>query len=224
MSERSNIFFTSDTHFNHANIIKTRPHFQNEEVRDLMHKVAVEPEDSKRLHVLKGALSLALLPCLYEMTEVMTYKWNAFVKPGDRVFHLGDFGLSWGKRRHGELMRRILGRLNGVKHLVIGNHDREEVTRLEGWNWVKPYYELKVPMGGVRAQRICLFHYAQRTWNQMHRGAWMLHGHSHGNLPDIGGKTFDVGVDCHGFAPVSLEEVTAIMSRRPVVTPGDHHQ
>lgn len=41
--------------------------------------------------------------------------------------------------------------------------------------------------------------------NQAHRGSWMLYGHSHGNLTDIGGKTIDVGVDCFDYYPVSLD-------------------
>ncbi len=52
--------------------------------------------------------------------------------------------------------------------------------------------------------------------------AWMLYGHSHGNLPDIGGKTMDVGVDCHGYKPISLDEVAEFMAGREFV-PVDHH-
>jgi hypothetical protein len=53
-------------------------------------------------------------------------------------------------------------------------------------------------------------------------GPWMLYGHSHGNLIDIGGKTIDVGVDCHNYRPISRGEVDAIMEMRENVSV-DHH-
>lgn len=175
------VFFTADTHFNHANII----------------------EYSKRP-----------FSDLEEMTEAIIERWNRCVSKGDTVFHLGDFALSWGKK-HAAVIDGLLARLNGQKWLIKGNHDREEVTKNPRWHMVKDYHELK-----HEGQRIVLCHYAMRTWSQSHRGAWMLHGHSHGNLTDIGGKTLDVGVDCFDFTPVSFEGLCWIMSQRPIV---DHH-
>jgi calcineurin-like phosphoesterase family protein len=182
------IWFTSDTHFNHANII------------DYSSRPFVD---------------------LAEMETAMIAKWNALVKPGDTVYHLGDFALSRG-RTHSELIDRLLSRLNGQKWLIVGNHDRDEVTKSHRWNKIAYYHEIKIDLGGEHKQRIVMCHYALRVWNQMHRGAWMLHGHSHGNLTDIGGKTLDVGVDVHGFAPVSVEAVKAFMHERTVVE-CDHH-
>lgn len=58
----SNIFFTSDHHFDHRNIIKfqpaTRSTYQNVE----------------------------------EMNETLIYYWNDIIKPEDIVYYLGDFG------------------------------------------------------------------------------------------------------------------------------------
>ena len=183
------IWFTSDTHFNHENIVEysSRPF-----------------ED------------------LEEMTAALIHRWNSEVKPGDIVYHLGDFALSWGKKHEG-VVDDILSNLNGNKLLIVGNHDRNEVTRNSRWSKVVRYHEIKVDLGGVHKQRIVMSHYAMRTWNQMHRGAWMLHGHSHGNLTDIGGKTIDVGVDCHGYRPISLEKVAEFMETREIVTV-DHHE
>lgn len=45
----------------------------------------------------------------------------------------------------------------------------------------------------------------------------MLHGHSHGNLPDVGGKILDVGVDLHLYTPISLEFVRDYMNAREVM-------
>jgi calcineurin-like phosphoesterase family protein len=182
------IWFTSDTHFNHANIIE----------------YSSRPFDD-----------------LDDMTETMIARWNAVVNHSDTVYHLGDFALSWGKK-HRELCDSLLERLYGQKWLIVGNHDRDEVVKNPRWHKVTHYHEIKIDIGGEHRQRIVMCHYAMRVWNQMHRGAWMLHGHSHGNLTDIGGKTLDVGVDVHGYAPVSVEAVKAFMDGRTVVE-CDHH-
>lgn len=159
---------------------------------------------------------------LEEMTETMISRWNEKVRSGDSVYHLGDFALSWGKK-HKSLIDDILARLNGNKHLVIGNHDRDEVIKNPRWSTVNGYHELKVDLGGLHKQRIVLCHYAMRVWNQAHRGAWMLYGHSHGNLADIGGRTMDVGADCHNFYPINVEEIAEIMQSRVHVN-CDHHE
>lgn len=153
---------------------------------------------------------------LDEMTEAIIERWNAVVRPGDIVYHLGDFALSWGRKHQGTI-DALLGRLCGNKWLIVGNHDRDEVRKNPRWNKVTPYHELKLDLGGPHKQWIVLCHYPMRTWNLGHYGAWMLHGHSHGNLVDQSGKILDVGVDCHGYRPVSLEAVAAWMAGRDIV-------
>lgn len=51
-----------------------------------------------------------------KMDEDMIILWNNVVKPGDRVYHLGDVVIN---RR----CLPILNRLNGEKVLIKGNHD-----------------------------------------------------------------------------------------------------
>ena len=182
------LWFTSDTHFNHENVIgHSRRPFSS----------------------------------LVEMEEALIYDWNFYVSPGDTVYHLGDFALSWG-RKHAERIDQLLARLNGDKWLITGNHDRKEVTANPRWRQVLQYHELKVDIGEVHKQRIVMCHYPMRSWNQMHRGAWMLHGHSHHNLTDIGGKILDVGVDGHQYRPISFDEVFTFMNHRRIQAV-DHH-
>ncbi len=175
------IWFTSDTHFNHTNIIKhaSRPFSSTD-----------------------------------EMNKVMVARWNDVVSSGDTVYHLGDF--MWGRDTE-----NLLSKLNGQKCLIKGNHDRGAIIKSSKWCMVKDYYELKVVIG-ERKQCIVLSHYAFRVWNKMHYGSWMLYGHSHGNLSDIGGLTLDVGVDKHNYQPVNMDQVGDYMSGRKVVT-FDHH-
>lgn len=157
-----------------------------------------------------------------DMTDAIITNWNAMVGPGDIVYHLGDFALTYGKRDV-QAVDDLLKRLNGNKWLIKGNHDRDAVTKNPRWTMVKDYHELKIDMGGVHRQRIVLFHYCLKTWDQQHRGSFMLHGHSHGGLSDIGGKVMDVGVDCNNYKPVSIDDVVEFMKHRDVAT-RDHHK
>lgn len=158
---------------------------------------------------------------LEEMTAVIIDNWNEKVKRGDLIYHLGDFALGFGKISI-KPIDNILTKLNGNKILIAGNHDRKEVKKNLHWNQVLPYKEIKVDVGEKLKKRIVMCHYAMVVWNQCHRGSWMLHGHSHGNLNDIGGKILDVGVDVHNFKPVCLEEIKTYMDKRNIIA-RDHH-
>jgi len=174
----NDIWFTSDTHFNHKNCLLFRKQFAS----------------------------------LDEMNDLMIERWNERVRPGDRVYHLGDFALG-----PVEEARKIAERLNGQIYLIRGNHERV-AEKLDRWIWIKDYFGLK-----VGDQKIYLCHYAFRTWNCMHHGSWHLHGHSHGSLPELEtSRSFDVGVDCWEFRPISYDQVAAKMGRKRF-EPVDHH-
>lgn len=128
--------------------------------------------------------------------------WNEIVSHEDEVWYLGDFMTP----RAGDCEEELLGRLNGRKHLVVGNKDPETTTMAAGWASIQHYAELK--LGGYH---LVLCHYAFRTWNQMGKGSINLHGYSHVRLKPLP-RQFDVGVDAQGRRPVSLEQVLA--SRR----------
>lgn len=159
--------------------------------------------------------------------EVMVDNWNRRIAPDDVVYHLGDVA-------HREPWRatRILRRLNGVKRLIVGNHDtkliRDRKFRDE-WDEIYPLsgesrfttfaYSIKEIFVGVdNPQRIVLSHFPIWEWNAMHHGAWHLHGHVHGKPTGIPGKIMDVSVDGNGLAPVSFAEVKSFMDSRPVRT------
>jgi calcineurin-like phosphoesterase family protein len=133
---------------------------------------------------------------LGEMNEAMIARWNARVAADDEIWHLGDFAS--GKK----IAQEILPRLNGRKHLVIGNNDPPEVCALD-WASTQHYAELTVD--GIM---LVLCHYPFRSWNRQNRGAVNLHGHSHGHLAPLR-RQFDVGVDVRDFQPVLLEELLA---------------
>lgn len=154
---------------------------------------------------------------VYEMNDALVSRWNERVMKGDLVYHLGDF--SFGTDHE---IDSILSRLNGQKYLLKGNHDRPACTKNNRWVWVKERHEIKVQMPWGK-QLIVLSHYAHRVWRKSHHGSFHLHGHSHGNLDDIGGLILDVGVDCHNYAPTSLSDVFDYMSKR-TISVCDHHK
>jgi calcineurin-like phosphoesterase family protein len=132
-----------------------------------------------------------------EMDRVMIDRWNAVVKPGDELWHLGDFAV----RQSAERVASLLKMLNGRKHLVTGNNDDSAVTKCDGWQSVQPYAEVTVDR-----KKLVLCHYPFRTWRDMGKGVINLHGHSHGRLKSLP-RQFDVGVDVWDFRPVVLADL-----------------
>ncbi len=140
--------------------------------------------------------------------------WNAVVRPSDTIWHLGDFAF-----RSANSAESYLARLRGEKHLVWGNHDREETRSLAGWASSQAYAEIT-----VEDVRLVLFHYAMRVWNRSHHGAVHLYGHSHNSLPGDS-QCCDVGVDnpmC-AYRPVTLADVTRFLRTQPDRVAVDHH-
>src|SRR5580698_6429953 len=139
-----------------------------------------------------------------EMNETIIDNWNSVVKSTDAVWHLGDFAFLPEHKAE-----NILRRLNGHKHLIIGNHDKNN-TRLQGWESVQYYKEIKVNNDDL----IVLLHYGMRVWCKSHYGSYMLYGHSHGSL--LGNsQSLDVGVDCWNFTPIDFEQIKARMKTLP---------
>jgi calcineurin-like phosphoesterase family protein len=158
------IYFTSDTHFGDARVLRIdRRPFAN----------------------------------MVEHDAALIETWNETIGPEDEVWHLGDVMSA----RSTEDADLLLSRLNGRKHLVIGNNDPVPVTQAGAWESVQHYAEIR-----LGDQLLVLCHYAFRTWNQMSKKSINLHGHSHGRLKPVP-RQFDVGVDARRLRPVTLEEL-----------------
>jgi len=166
-------WFISDTHFDHANIIKY----------------------SKRPFV-----------SVDEMNEKLIENINSKVNPNDRLFHLGDFA-----KNRVEYFRNAINCKTIV--LILGNHDRIRYNS-PLFSGVYDMLTLKTEIDGQHKD-IVLCHYALKVWNKSHYGSWHLYGHSHGGLPDDeSAQAFDVGVDCHNYSPINIDEVKNIMSKK----------
>jgi len=136
-----------------------------------------------------------------EMNETLIANHNRVVTPQDVTVHIGDFG--WFSRYLSADM--FIRRLNGNHIFVRGSHD--------GW---LPANHKTMWRKTIDGQFVVCCHYAMRTWERAHYGAWQLYGHSHGTLPGVG-KQMDVGVDCNNFTPVAFDQIGVIMEGRPLL-------
>ena len=183
------LFFTSDLHLGHHNIIKycSRP-FKD----------------------------------IDEMDEKLIENWNEIITETDEVYIIGDLSF-----RPPERTGQILDRLRGKKTLIKGNHDKRLLKKYPyvlSDRGIAVYDLLEIaPLIGDQKQPITLCHYPLEVWNHSHQGSWMLHGHSHGTLPDNPNMLrMDVGVDCDNYWPMPIDLIYHKMSKKKW-KPVDHH-
>lgn len=176
-AELENTWITSDHHFGHENIIK----FCDRPFEDVD-----------------------------EMNKELIDNWNDRVEKYDTVYHLGDFTL--GNLRSFD---RYVRRLNGNISIIPGGHDHrwlfdydEEFFSVEYENKISilpPLFTLEIEQEDDYPLPVVMCHYAMRVWDRSHYGSAHFYGHSHGNL-ESRENSMDVGVDCHNYAPIRLEE------------------
>jgi calcineurin-like phosphoesterase family protein len=144
---------------------------------------------------------------LEEMDVALINNWNSVVTPDDTIYDLGDtyFGNP----------KRYAGRLNGKIVRIKGSHDHDLKEGTAPRMLVIKPEGLVDEYGDQRYITLC--HYAMRSWERSHYASWHLYGHHHGMLEPYG-LSFDVGVDCWNYYPVSLEQVAKKMSTlKPIV-------
>lgn len=138
------------------------------------------------------------------MDDALIANYNSVVKKGDTVYDLGDFSFKNPKE--------YLDRLNVLPIRIKGSHDHDikepRMLVIKPNNYFDKYGD---PL------EITLCHYAMRSWSKSHYGSYCLFGHHHSLLEPYG-LSFDVGVDCWNYYPVSLEQVIEKMSTlEPIV-------
>lgn len=136
-----------------------------------------------------------------EMDEAMVTNWNNTVGPQDKVYHLGDVAMS---KRH----LTTLGRLNGTKVLIKGNHDNFPL------NLLMPYFK------DIRAyhhlDKILMSHVPIHP-SSFPRFKGNIHGHTHDRRvmkanqytagEHVDPKYFCVSVEQINYTPIYFEEV-----------------
>ncbi len=147
-----------------------------------------------------------------EMNEGIITEINSKVKKGDRLYLLGDISFT-----NVTKTQEFLKRINGRKFLIYGNHDHGILDKSvfddkKIFEWRGLRKELK-----LRGRRFVLDHFALETWHKQHNGAIMLHGHSHGSLPDAPDRLrMDVGIDNPEFKVYHIDDIIKIMDAKLV--------
>ena len=190
----SEIFFTSDSHYAHKNIVRG--------VSNWSSKSGCRDFDS-----------------LEEHNNAIVDGINSTVGERDILYHLGDWSFG-GVDKVSEFSNQIKCR---EIHLIYGNHDgnirRDRKLRDDHFTSVKDFDTLF-----IGKQQIVMCHYALQVWENNHRGAIMLHGHSHNSLDHSGdGRILDVCVEGHNYKPWHLDEILEYMFKIDIVAK-DHHQ
>lgn len=127
---------------------------------------------------------------LDDMHGFMISAWNSVVRKGDKVIHLGDF--CWGEK-----YLPIAGELNGLKYLVLGNHDA-----LASAKYLKYFHKV---MGVMQFDDCVLTHIPVHD-SQKYRYKRNIHGHLHSkNLAD----PWYINVSCeqNNLMPISYEDL-----------------
>jgi calcineurin-like phosphoesterase family protein len=166
-----NIFVISDTHFSHSNILK---------FTDKVGK-PIRPFQS-----------------VQEMDQTMVDNWNATIKPGDKVYHLGD--VFFGSPVH---FKALWPRLNGRKRLIVGNHCDVRFLSSGGffdkvmlWRKFDEFLFTHVP---VHPSTLTEHRFTgQQIIN--------VHGHTHQNGPPKGSYV-SACVELTTYKPVPLEDL-----------------
>jgi calcineurin-like phosphoesterase family protein len=177
------IFFTSDHHFGHHNIIRhaKRPFASSDEMNAVMIErwnERVRPHDTV-FHL--GDLTLNLdarvyLEHLNGKIHLLALEWH--------------HDKAWLKKQKNKLRLRSKS-----------GHDLILLPPLM-------LLKIKAFKVGKYALPITLSHYPLAEWEASHYGGWHLHGHSHGTYRDPKSRAcIDVGVDPMGFYPVSSLEL-----------------
>jgi calcineurin-like phosphoesterase family protein len=196
--ETQNIFFISDLHIGHKNVIKFdgRP-FQD--VDEMHHKLI------QNWNSVVGDDDIVYFLGDLSFTRDELTKWFIYSLKGKIHFIMG----------------------NHDKYKSISKFGRWEKIYEYGTEiGVKDEGSIS-SRGSQGYQKIIMSHYPILSWNKSHYGSWHIHGHTHGSLIKSNQeyykrKVIDVGCNCIDYTPISYQEVKSIMNKK-VISAVDHH-
>lgn len=163
-----------------------------------------------------------------EHDKALIERWNNVVGFEDEVFILGD--VSW---YNATKTIEILKSLNGIKHLIIGNHDgkllknkgfRDQFVEITNYKEIDLEYPFKTG--------IVLSHYPIPCFNHHYYGWYHFYGHVHSGfewnmmkrvkyemkeLYDKPCEMYNVGamIPYMNYTPRTLEEIVTLSSLQP---------
>lgn len=141
-----------------------------------------------------------------EMNEVIIERYNAVVSPNDEVFLLGDIVMGSAAEAAG-----LVARLNGIKHLIRGNHDTDAKIKsyIENNSFESILWASTVKWS--KSRNFYLSHYPVLVENHTENPTWVLHGHTHAEGPFTAApQNVHIGIETFP-QPISLEEVSTLI-------------
>lgn len=126
-----------------------------------------------------------------EHDDFIVEAWNKTVSDKDTIYHLGDAVFP-------RVAMQTLGRLNGNKILVLGNHDRHPLEEY--------YRYFKRVVGCLRLENFFLSHFPVNPMCLEHNEQYNIHCHIHSKQVDDS-RYVNVSVEHWKLFPVSFDEV-----------------
>jgi calcineurin-like phosphoesterase family protein len=136
-----------------------------------------------------------------EMREEIIKRHNEVVKPEDTIYILGDVGML-GRDRLSKL-RPILKKMNGTKHLILGNHDEGKPFTYERMGFTTVHTALIYD-----TERNIILRHDPAACVVSPESLWLV-GHVHNLFKVITDPIvcYNVGVDVNNFYPVTLDHI-----------------
>lgn len=147
-----------------------------------------------------------------EMNEAIVKRWNDTVGENDTVYILGDLMLKDNAKGI-----EYINRLNGIKHIIYGNHDT--ASRIELYhNALKDVVQLSyAEMVDYNGYHFFCTHYPCLTGTlekeSLKQMTCNLFGHTHSKDKFYNDMPFmyNVALDAHNCTPVSIDEIISDM-------------
>lgn len=239
-----NVYITSDTHYNHKNLVSSITEWEN-----------VRPGETRDFKSLS------------HMNQTIVNNINSIVGEDDILIHLGDFSFG-GIESIWEFRKQIICK---NIYLIFGNHDEHiitdkvlpnvhesaykegllidgpnpnyygderdrmfDITTQQLFTWCGHYAEFEIIYPQVKKDqkkpryKFVTMHFPIASWNEMRKGRVHFFGHLHSseNNKIQQGRAMDCGLDGNDFKPYELKQAFNLVKDRPIantILKEDHH-
>ena len=135
-----------------------------------------------------------------EMNKIICRRYNETVSNDDTCYFEGDLTLS----KHPEPLREIIGKLNGRKILILGNHDEMKIHHYLRMGFESIHTSLDIGKYILTHDPVVSITKPDRHW---------ICGHVH-NMWKKSGNCVNVGEDVWDFYPVSEDQIDEIFKSK----------
>lgn len=159
-----------------------------------------------RPHILQIA-NRSQFSSIQSMNKQFIKKWNSAVKPGDTIFHLGNF--AWDP----STAKAILDKLNGNIYFMLGNSDDAILEVEHEFDNVAIIEDQIIELPEFNS---VLCHYPIEVWNGKSAGVIHFHGHtvfSHKTDLSLGNRV-NVCLDFWNYSPIKYSTIKEFINAK----------